>query len=55
MPDGTVKFLNINKGFGFIGQDDGQSGAFVQNFAVERAGLSGHRKISVSRTTLKGS
>ena len=38
---GTVKFFNSMKGFGFITRDDGQADAFVHISAVERSGLSG--------------
>ena len=39
MPTGTVKFLNENKGYGFIAPDGGGQDAFVHITAVERAGL----------------
>ena len=36
---GTVKFFNIDKGYGFIAPDNGGTDAFVQISAVERAGM----------------
>jgi cold shock protein len=36
---GTVKFFNADKGYGFIAPDNGGTDAFVQNSAVERAGM----------------
>ena len=44
MPNGTVKWFNATKGFGFIVPDDGTKDAFVHISAVERAGLSGLRE-----------
>ena len=38
---GTVKFFNINKGFGFIEPEDGSKDAFVHVTALERAGITG--------------
>jgi CspA family cold shock protein len=39
MTTGTVKWFNIQKGFGFIAPDDGSNDAFVHISAVERSGL----------------
>jgi CspA family cold shock protein len=39
MTEGTVKWFNPAKGFGFINPDDGGKDAFVHISAVERAGL----------------
>lgn len=41
MINGTVKFFNSTKGFGFITPTDGSQDAFVHISAVEQAGLSG--------------
>jgi CspA family cold shock protein len=40
MTQGTVKWFNQTKGFGFIEPNDGSKDAFVHISAVERAGLS---------------
>ena len=39
MPIGTVKFFNVEKGYGFIAPQDGGKDAFVHISDVERAGM----------------
>ena len=39
MINGTVKFFNIDKGYGFISPETGGNDAFVHISAVERAGM----------------
>ena len=41
MANGTVKWFNPNKGFGFIQPDDGGNDVFVHITAVQAAGLQG--------------
>lgn len=37
--NGTVKFFNHSKGYGFIAPDDGTKDVFVHVTALERSGL----------------
>ena len=39
MAIGTVKWFNVQKGYGFIQPEDGESDVFVHITAVQRAGL----------------
>ena len=41
MENGTVKFYNDQKGYGFIQPDNGGKDVFVHATALERAGLRG--------------
>ena len=41
MTNGTVKFYNDQKGFGFIKPDEGSTDVFVHATALERAGIRG--------------
>jgi CspA family cold shock protein len=44
MINGTVKFYNGQKGFGFIQPEDGGKDVFVHATALERAGISSLRE-----------
>ena len=41
MPNGTVKWFNTTKGYGFIAPEEGGKDVFVHISAVERSGLTG--------------
>ena len=41
MPNGTVKWFNTKKGFGFIEPEDGGKDVLVHISAVEASGLAG--------------
>ena len=44
MTQGTVKFYNGQKGYGFIQPDNGERDVFVHATALERAGISDLRE-----------
>lgn len=49
MSNGTVKWYNARKGFGFVEREDGEKDVFVHASAVKKAGLKrleGGQKIS---------
>lgn len=57
MAQGTVKWFNAEKGFGFIQPEDGGADVFVHISAVTGAGLRGlneGQKISYDVTTERG-
>ena len=57
MANGTVKWFNPNKGYGFIQPEDGGKDVFVHISALERAGiqsLNEGQKISFETATKKG-
>ena len=57
MTQGTVKWFNSQKGFGFIQPDDGSKDVFVHISAVERAGMRGlneGQKVSFDVVTERG-
>jgi CspA family cold shock protein len=41
MPNGTVKWFNATKGYGFIQPDDQSKDVFVHISAVQQSGLTG--------------
>jgi len=57
MANGTVKWFNPTKGFGFIQPDQGGTDVFVHISALERAGirdLAEGQKVSYELVTDKG-
>jgi CspA family cold shock protein len=57
MANGTVKWFNAKKGFGFIQPEDGGADVFVHITAVEAAGLKGlqeGQKISYELVPTRG-
>ena len=57
MANGTMKWFNPNKGYGFIQPEDGSKDVFVHISALERAGiqsLNEGQKVSFETATNKG-
>lgn len=57
MANGTVKWFNPTKGYGFIQPDDGSNDVFVHISALEKAGLfqlNEGQKVSFELATNKG-
>ncbi|WP_299788538.1 cold-shock protein [uncultured Marivita sp.] len=53
MPNGTVKWFNATKGYGFISPEDGGKDVFVHISAVQQSGmesLSDNQKVSFEMT-----
>jgi cold shock protein len=57
MPTGTVKFFNMQKGYGFIQPTDGSKDVFVHISAVQRSGMQSlveGQKVSFEVVTERG-
>ena len=57
MAEGTVKWFNIKKGYGFIAPADGGNDVFVHVTAVQEAGMTAlvdGQKISYELTEVRG-
>ena len=44
MPNGTVKWFNVTKGYGFIEPEEGGNDVFVHITAVQQSGMEGLRE-----------
>jgi CspA family cold shock protein len=57
MTNGTVKFFNTSKGFGFIAPDDGSNDVFVHISELQKSGitqLDDGQKVSFEVVSNKG-
>ena len=57
MANGTVKWFNATKGYGFIEPEDGSGDVFVHISALEKSGigqLNDGQKVSYEIATVKG-
>ncbi|MDQ7018841.1 MAG: cold-shock protein [Robiginitomaculum sp.] len=57
MANGTVKWFNATKGYGFIAPEDGGKDVFVHISALEQAGIAGlndGQKVSYEITSNRG-
>jgi len=57
MANGTVKFFNTSKGYGFIEPENGEKDVFVHITALEKAGLrqlNDGQKVSYELETSRG-
>ncbi len=53
MPNGTVKWFNTTKGYGFIAPEGGGKDVFVHISAVQKAGMRGLEEGQVLRFAIE--